>query len=272
MITADLHVHTLYSHGQDTPRAMWESAAQKGIELLGFTEHSPRPEKYTYSNEYREKLTKFFPQYVKEVKELKAENPGKILLGIEMDWMEKDVPFIKNALSEYDFDYHIGSVHFLQTWGYDDDPKDWRALHTSHCFEHYEAYFTTIRHMAESRLFHIAGHLDLIKIFSIENFKAWIENPVAQILVAEALKAIKDAGMALEVSSAGLRKACKEIYPGPHIMELAKDIQVPISFASDAHNVGDVAADFTILADYARSYGYKHSVWYCGGQVFERPF
>ncbi len=272
MITADLHIHTVYSHGKDTPRAMWESAKKKGIELLGFTEHSPRPENYTYTNEYREKLIKFFPQYVQEVQELKLENPGQILLGIEMDWMENDVPFIEKALSDYDFDYRIGSVHFLQTWGYDDDPSDWKSLHTHHCHEHYEAYFTTVRAMANSGLFHIAGHLDLIKIFTIECFRDWIKNPAAQVLVAEALKAIKNAGMALEVSSAGLRKPCREIYPGPQIMSLAAEIGVPITFASDAHNVQDVGADFMNLEMYARSYGYKHSLWFCQGEVFERAF
>ncbi len=272
MINADLHNHTLYSHGKDTPKAMWEAAQKKGIELFGFTEHSPRPHNYTYTNEYRDKLTKFFPQYVSEVKELQKAFPGQVLLGIEMDWMEKELDFIKNALNAYNFDYVIGSVHFLQTWGYDDDPKDWQSLRKNHCHEHYVNYFQTTRRMAESKLFNIAGHIDLIKIFSIDYFNTWVSLPQAQNVIGDALLAVKDAGMALEISSAGLRKMCKEIYPGPHIMALAAEIQLPISFGSDAHNVKDVGADFDKLAQYARSYGYEHSVWFCQGNVFEREF
>ena len=55
-------------------------------------------------------------------------------------------------------------------------------------------------------------------------------------------------------------------------MALAADIGVNITFASDAHNVNDVAADFDQLDSYAKSYGFKHSVWYCKGECHERPF
>ncbi len=272
MITSDLHTHTLYSHGLDTPADMWAAAQKKGITLMGFSEHSPRPTNYTYSNEYREKLSRYFPQYVTEVQELKQKFPGQVLLGIEMDWMEKEVPFIKEALASYDFDYVIGSVHFLDTWGYDDLSSDWMSLKKGHCHEHYAHYFKTLRRMAESGLFNIAAHLDLIKIFSISTFNTWIQERESLILVAEALQAMMLHGMALEVSSAGLRKMCKEIYPGPHIMALAKELYLPITFASDAHNVNDVAADFDQLAQYARSYGYDHSVYFCKNTMYKLPF
>ncbi len=272
MITADLHTHTLYSHGQDTPAAMWESAQKKGITLMGFSEHSPRPTNYTYSNEYREKLMRSFPQYVAEVQELKRQFPGQVLLGIEMDWMEKEEAFIKEALSAYDFDYTIGSVHFLDTWGYDDLSSDWMSLKKGHCNEHYVHYFKTLRRMAESGLFNIAAHLDLIKIFSIDTFNAWIQERDSLLLVAEALQAMMLNGMALEISSAGLRKMCKEIYPCPHIMALAKELHLPIAFASDAHNVHDVAADFDKLEAYARAYGYEHSVYFCKNKMYKLPF
>ncbi len=272
MITADLHNHTLYSHGLDTPKVMWESAKAKGIELFGFTEHSPRPQNYTYTNEYREKLTKYFPQYVKEVQELKIAHPDQVLLGIEMDWMEKEQDFIKTALAAYDFDYNIGSVHFLENWGYDDNPNGWQSVRTTERFEHYSNYFKTVAEMAKSGLFNIVGHLDLIKIYSIETFNEWVKDKNSQNLIAEALDEVKKADMAMEISSAGLRKLCKEIYPGPIIMGLAKDLNVPISFGSDAHNKNDVAADFDKLEQYAKSYGYTHSVWFNKGSMFERGF
>ena len=272
MITADLHTHTLYSHGLNTPQEMWQAAMAKGIQLYGFSEHSPRPTDYSFSNEYRDKLTKYFPQYVAEVNELKKQFPNQILLGIEMDWFETELPFIKNALASYDFDYTIGSVHFLKTWGYDDLESDWISLSQSHCHEHYTNYFQTLRKMAESGLFNIAGHLDLIKIFSIEHFNKWINEKSSLILVAEVLQAMFLSGMSLEISSAGLRKKCKEIYPCPLIMHLAKELHLPISFASDAHNVKDVGADFDKLAEYARSFGYKNSVYFCKNIMHELEF
>lgn len=272
MITADLHTHTLYSHGKDTPQAMFAAAEAKGIELYGFTEHSPRPHSYNYTNEYREHLLRHFPQYVDEVKDLQRRHPGKVLLGMEMDWMEKEVDFIKQAITAYDFDYLIGSVHFLQTWGYDDDPADWKSLAAADHHRHYEAYFLTLRSMAESGLFNIAAHLDLIKIFSVQAFQQWIVDGSHLDLVRDALVALRQSGMALEISSAGLRKPCAEIYPGPRIMALAADLKLDITFASDAHNVHDVAYGFDQLEAYARSYGFTHSVWFCKGEKFRREF
>lgn len=272
MITADLHTHTLYSHGKDTPADMFAAAQAKGITLYGFTEHSPRPLGYDYTREYREHLTRHYPDYVREVRELQTQHPGQVLLGMEMDWMEKELPFIQTSIHAYDFDYLIGSVHFLQHWGYDDTIADWKNLTPAQCAQHYEAYFRTLRRMVESGLFQIAGHLDLIKIFSVDTFRAWLDVDAHMALVRDVLLALRDAGMAMEISSAGLRKPCKEIYPGPKIMALAAEIGVDICLSSDAHNVHDVANAFDQLEAYARSYGYDHSVWFCKGQRFERPF
>ena len=70
MINADLHLHTLYSHGQNSPFEMHASAARKGLSLIGFSEHSPRPAGYDYTHEYRERLTAHFPDYIREVSAL----------------------------------------------------------------------------------------------------------------------------------------------------------------------------------------------------------
>ncbi len=272
MIRTDLHNHTLYSHGRNTPRQMWQAAQEKGVELFGFSEHSPRPLDYTYTQEYRDRLTKYFPQYVREVQELQQEFPGQVLFGMEMDWFDNELEFIQKSLGEYDFDYLIGSVHFLKQWGYDDQASHWECLSVEQCYEHYNQYFTTLTNMANSGLFNIAAHLDLIKIFSIDIFRQWIVKPNNIKLVGDALSVIKQQGMALEISSAGLRKMCREIYPCKEIMTLAADMALPISFASDAHNVHDVAADFDKLEAYARVYGYTHSVWFCRNKMHEQEF
>lgn len=64
----------------------------------------------------------------------------------------------------------------------------------------------------------------------------------------------------MEISSAGLRKPCNEIYPHPAIMKLAADLGVKISFGSDAHCTNTPAYAFDQLEAYARSYGYTSSV------------
>jgi histidinol-phosphatase (PHP family) len=191
---------------------------------------------------------------------------------MEVDWFEADQDFVRQAARACSFDYLIGSVHFLGRWGFDAGAADWEALDEEERGARYAAYFTTLAAMARSRLFQIAGHPDVIKIFSIRSFRAWLGRKANLDLAAEALTAMRDAGMAMEVSSAGLRKPCAEIYPGPAVMRLAAAIGLPVSFASDAHAADQVAFAFAELARYAASFGYRSSVVFSGTERRELPF
>ena len=275
MISADLHTHTRYSHGADSPAAMYAAAAAAGLEIIGFSEHSPRPEGFTYRHEYRDRLAASLPDYFREVRELRdGARPGqpRALLGMEMDWLEGAEAFTRRACAAEEFDYLIGSVHFLGRWGFDDGDEAWRAAGQEECNAWYDAYFTAWESMLGSRLFQIAAHPDLIKIFSVERFRAWLDRPESRARVRRCLVALRDAGMAMEISSAGLRKPCREIYPAPPIMELAAGLGIPVTFASDAHSVRDVARDFDRLADYARRFGFARQVVFERGGRRELPF
>jgi histidinol-phosphatase (PHP family) len=83
---------------------------------------------------------------------------------------------------------------------------------------------------------------------------------------------MKDHDVIMEVSSAGLRKPCKEIYPGPKIMALASELELPISFGSDAHCASTPAYGFGLLARYAADFGYTYSSVPLKGLVKRLPF
>lgn len=252
---------------------MYAAARQKGLALIGFSEHSPRPAGYDYTHEYREQLARCLPLYVQEVKALKKRNEGlRVLLGLEMDWLEGEAEFTRAAITAWDYDYVIGSVHFLGKWGFDDGAESWHGASQADCESRYQQYFHTWQKMLQSGMFQIAAHPDLIKIFSIEQFRRWMQKPEALALVKDCLISLRDAGMAMEVSSAGLRKACKEIYPCPQIMALAASLKVPISLASDAHCTKDIGADFDKLASYAASFGYSEQTVFERGASIKLPF
>ena len=61
----------------------------------------------------------------------------------------------------------------------------------------------------------------------------------------------------MELNTAGLRKECKEIYPGPALLQLAARTGVPITFGSDAHAPGEVGMDFPQAIQAARDAGYR---------------
>ena len=270
MITVDLHTHTHCSHGKNSPREMFAAALQRGLDIQGFSEHSPRPAGYSYINEYRDQLVRLFPGYVEEVLALKREYPGRVLLGMEMDWFDSERPFIEKAITGYAFDYLIGSVHFLGDWGFDANPRTWDQASYEWCVPHYKAYFATLTRMMESRLFNIAAHLDLIKIFSVEHFRRWLQEDGLQA-VRRCLVALHQADMSLEVSSAGLRKPCREIYPGPAIMDLAAELDLNLCFGSDAHQCAELGFAFDQLSNYAISFGFTQGSYRLGTVWHEFP-
>ncbi len=263
MITVDTHIHTHFSHGKASVQEMFDAAQAKGMTVFGFSEHSPRPAGFDYPTDYKQKLTAAWPEYVRQVSALKENPQGvQVLLGIEMDWTVGQEDYIRQKLTADPFDYVIAGIHFLDTWGFDFSPQDWAHWSDDEKFARYEAFFVTMTRMAQTGLFDIVAHPDIIKIFSVDAFTRWMQTAPAKDAVRAALCAVKEAGMAMEVSSAGLRKLCAEIYPGPFFMETARDLRLPISFGSDAHSTASVGYAFNVLETYARTYGYSQSVFF----------
>ncbi|MDR0827953.1 MAG: histidinol-phosphatase [Desulfovibrio sp.] len=261
-IRADLHMHTSHSHGEASTRDMYLAARSKGLTIIGFSEHSPRPETHSYPTDYQEKLREGIPAYVREVSALarSAEESGvEVLLGIEADYIPMREDFTVSFLRNYPFAYVIGGLHFQGEWGFDRSADDWMPLSGTERAKIYVRYYEDMIRMCKSRLFDIVAHPDLVKIFSIADFRDWIAEESSFSLVRDALIAMRDNGLLMEVSSAGLRKPCKEIYPGPRIMSLAAELGLSISFASDAHCINTPAYAFPELAAYAASFGYRES-------------
>ena len=273
MIKVDLHTHTNHSHGQNSVQEMYDRGKLLGLEVMGFSEHSPRPLAYSYPREYREHLSATFEEYISSVLALKQLSAGpKILLGLEMDYFPLEEEFIRNTLAAHPYEYVIGGLHFLNTWGFDHSQEDWDKLSEDEKRHHYEHYYQTLVKLADSGMMHIVAHPDLIKIFSVNFFHEWIQEKSSQALIKKALVAIKDNDMAMEISSAGLRKPCKEIYPGPLLMRIASNLDLPITFASDAHCINTVGYAFDQLADYANKFGFKNSHYYCDGKWQSKAF
>ena len=274
-ITADLHIHTSHSHGQASTEAMYLAARARGLSVIGFSEHSPRPAGYAYPSDYQARLSRGFPAYVDEVRDIArraASENASVLLGIEVDYLPGREAYAKELLKAHDFDYVIGGLHFQKNWGFDFSAEDWVLLTRDERFVVYAQYYRDLAAMCQSGLFHIAAHPDLVKLFTVESFQSWLATGEAPLLIRDALTAMKDNGMAMEISSAGLRKPCREIYPCRRVMSVAAELGLPISFGSDAHCTGTPAFAFDVLARYAHEHGYTQSTVVEQGRSRQVPF
>lgn len=274
-IIADLHSHTRHSHGQASVEAMYLAAQKAGLRIFGYSEHSPRPAGYSYPSDYQDKLNNGFNAYLEEVQIMAERGRAEglqVLLGLEIDYIPGQEAYAAALSARHPFDYIIGGLHYQGTWGFDFTPDDWTALSREQRFAVYARYYDDLAAMCRCGLFHIAAHPDLIKLFSVEDFNLWLDTGAAVECIGKTLRTIRDNNMIMEVSSAGLRKPCKEIYPGPKIMAIAADLALPISFGSDAHCVNTPAYAFDRLARYAASFGYRESMVVEKGRFRALPF
>ena len=179
----------------------------------------------------------------------KYKNQIKILLGYEVDWLPGHMD---ERVLNTEVDFLIGSVHFLNGWGFD-NPEfigRWREQNVD---EVWERYFAEIAAMARSRRFDIVGHLDLIKVFGHKPEKDIRE------LAEGALDAVASAEMTLELNAAGWRKPVAEAYPSLDLLRMAHDRKIPITFASDAHKPEQVGWKMHELKLLAREAGYSEA-------------
>ncbi|MDR2893438.1 MAG: histidinol-phosphatase [Deltaproteobacteria bacterium] len=274
MIKADLHNHTRHSHAADSVAAMAEAAQAKGLEFFGLSEHSPRPDGYLYPADYQEKLLATYGQYIDEVKSLRAakQNNFRVLLGLEVDFMPDEEAFARRAVSGHDFDYVIGGLHFQGNWGFDYAQADWDKLDETRRRGCYVRYYRDLAALCRSGVAQIIAHPDLIKLFSADSFKRWLDTKEAEEVLAETFGLMKELDLIMEVSSAGLRKPCREIYPGPRIMELAAGLGLKICLSSDAHSTAQIAYAFDELESYCKSFGFGGSWIVEGGRQVALPF
>lgn len=193
------------------------------------------------------------PEYVEEVLEEKRRHPGYVLLGIEADYRPDTVGQVADLLRAHPFDYVIGSVHFLGDWGFD-DPRYADGFEQRDVDEVYRAYFDLMGRAAESGLFTILGHLDLVKKFGHRPTES------LQDAVDALARRLATAGVVVELNTAGLRKPVREIYPGPDVLRALCSAGVPITFGSDAHAPAEVGRDLDRAAVLARECGYDRYV------------
>ena len=157
----DLHNHTpLCNHAEGEIDEYIKAAIQKKVRYFGFSDHAPMDFDPSYRMSFDE-----MTQYEKAVNDakIKYKDEIEILLGYEVD-------YLKNHMDERvlnaDVDYLIGSVHFIDEWGFD-NPEFIGRYENQDIDLIWQQYFDAIEEMANSKKFDIAGN----KVFFKKDIK-----------------------------------------------------------------------------------------------------
>lgn len=240
----DLHMHTVFCDGNNTPEEMVRSAMEKGFSCVGISGHS-----YTWYDESYCMSQKGTEEYRQELARLKTAYAGKIrvLCGVEQDLF---------AGRAEGFDYAIGSVHYFR-FGEDYVPVD----HTPDCLREAadkycggdfytlcEAYFDTVSHVIEETGADIIGHFDLICKYN-EKLHLFDESHPRYIAAWQrAARKLLETGKPFEVNlGAVIRGLRSEPYPSKPILDWLIANGASFVVNSDSHA--------------SEAVGYSHEEW-----------
>jgi len=252
----DYHVHTpLCGHAVGAPRDYILAAQRMELGEIGFSDHNPMPTQFDDWRMAPDQL----PEYVQMIEEARQEFPDyPIKLGLECDYLANYEGYIEYLSKQAEWDYLIGSVHYITPDWDVDNPKHLKRWEEQPVEEVWQKYFDAYMQMAESCLFDFLAHPDLVKKFGHRP-----EGDLSRFYL-KTLDAVAEAGTVLEVSTAGLRKDVREIYPSRDFLVAAHTRNIPIVINSDAHSPKEIAADFDLAYTLARDVGYREVMTFKG--------
>jgi histidinol-phosphatase (PHP family) len=224
-----------------------EAARAQGIEELGVSEHVYR---------FRQALDVWdHPFWVENAVDdldgyVEFVRTTPLRLGLEMDYVPGREDRIANLLDARDFDYVLGSVHFIGDRAV--DHEGWDAWEAGDPDAVWRQYFETLAEAAHSGLFDILAHSDLVKVWGSARP---LPDRDPRFYYEPAVEAIHETGIAVEVSTAGLRKPVEEIYPAPEFAAMCVDAGAPFALSSDAHLPEHVGHGYERAVDELRGWG-----------------
>jgi histidinol-phosphatase (PHP family) len=251
-VIVDYHMHLRnareeIAHDTRSVEPFVEAAQRVGVDEIGFTEHVYyfTQTRSLWTVPYQlERCVYDLDAYVDAV--VQARERGlPVKLGLEVDYVRGREDETRVLLEPYPWDYLLGSVHFVDGLGIDGEP---RLLDAVGVEETWRRYFDTLVLAARSGLFDSLSHPDLVKIFGVR---------AAGFAYDDVADAIAEAGVAVEVSTAGLRRPVGELYPAPEFLRACRERGIPVTTGSDAHVPELVGRDFDRARELLRAAGYE---------------
>lgn len=190
--------------------------------------------------------------YVSAVGAVRA-GGAMVHLGLEVDWLpEPHMQALDQALAPYvdQWDLLLGSVHWLRAGMYDlEEDSAWEHLTPTELWRCYSEHYMQA---AVCGRFDVLTHADAPKTYGPLPPRTFMTRCYTGI--ADALAA---GGVCLEVSTGGLRKQAREIYPCMELLEMCCRRGVPIVLSSDAHFPEDIGWGFNEARAWAYRAGYR---------------
>ena len=251
-ITADIHMHSTFSHDSDAaPEEMIRGAVEKGLTTICFTDHYDKDdlewgeESIFDPEEYFRVLTPLADKYREKI---------DVKIGVELGLRPYLGDYYRNLVAKYPFDFVIGSVHTIQST----DPAAGK-LFREHTDE--DAYRIGFEEMLEDVKnfddFDSFGHMDYMVRYANQREKSYSYRAFADEIDA-VLRLLVEKGKALELNTAGLKYGLPFAHPHPDILKRFRELGGEmITVGADGHRPEHIAYDFEKVSQMLKDCGFR---------------
>ena len=268
----NLHTHSNFSDGKANAEDVVIEAINQGLEVLGFSDHSPVPFENTFAIKNDN-----VNNYITTIKSLKEKYQDKIDIycSMEMDFIPGIVKNFKKTKEELGLDYMIGSVHLVgndieRLWFIDGSKVETYDEGLNNYFngdikKGVKAFFYQYNELIETEEFDIVGHFDKIKMHNRDRYFLE-EDKWYRDLLMETLTLIKEKSLIVEVNTRGIyKKRSSDFYPSAWILPIMRELNIPVVISSDAHLPNELTLCFKEAEDALKAAGYKETMCFQNG-------
>lgn len=250
----NLHTHTTYCDGSDTPEEIIKEAVAQGFSSLGFSGHS-----YMFYAPEHSMSIEGTEQYKTEIRALKEKYKGviDIYLGLEFD--------MYSQIDTSGYDYLIGAVHYLKIdgryVGFDRDLNT--VLNIINTYFNGDGmlfakmYYETISHLPEYGNFDIVAHFDIITKH-IENSPMFdTDSAEYKRYVSDALDALCGKIPFFELNTGAIARGYRTTpYPSQDILKELYKRKCRIVIGSDCHDKRQLSCAFSDAIELVKYIGF----------------
>ena len=263
---SNLHTHSTFCDGKNTPEEMVLAAIELGFCSLGFSGHGFTSKDNSYCMQDTE-------GYMREIKALKEKYKGKIeiYLGVEEDLLQ--------PVNRKDFDYIIGSSHYYninnELYPVDSSPENLEnslALSGGDALALADGYFSRFCAYIKSRRPDVIGHFDLLTKFDEKSKKIFLENPEYHKLAEKYLREALSADCIFEVNTGAISRGWRTApYPHENLLHVLKKEGGKLTITSDSHSANTLDCFYPETRKLLKDIGFQYTYILLGGK-FTKDF